>query len=267
VPSADARLHTHLDTMVQLGKRLAELHAALAGDADSPAFAPELFTTLYQRSLYQSMRNLKAQVFYRLQQRLAHLPAPAQELGRRLLERQDDVLKRFHGVLEQKFTTWRTRIHGDLNLGQVLFTGKDFSFIDFEGNPSRSISERRLKRSPLRDVASMVRSFHYAALSALYGTSGGSRHAHAGVVRPEDQTVLEPWASFWYAWSAASFLKGYLAAAGDADFLPRARQERKALFEIFLLEKAVQELGHELDHRPDWARIPLAGILDLLAGS
>jgi maltose alpha-D-glucosyltransferase/alpha-amylase len=140
----------------------------------------------------------------------------------------------------------------------VLSTGTDFVIIDFEGEPARSLSERRLKRSPLRDVAGMLRSFHYAAYAALFRSSAG------GVVRAEDRAALEPWARFWYAWVAATFLRAYLATAGDASFLPRRREEFAVLLDAFLTEKAIYELAYELNNRPHWAGIPLQGILQVL---
>jgi trehalose synthase-fused probable maltokinase len=133
----------------------------------------------------------------------------------------------------------------------VLFTGQDFVIIDFEGEPARPLRERRLKATPLRDVAGMIRSFHYAA--------------HSGM--PHETPDLEPWARFWYCWISAAFLRAYLATANGAEFLPVSRTEVKLLLDTFLLEKAMYELAYELNHRPDWVRIPLRGIAQLLGAS
>jgi maltose alpha-D-glucosyltransferase/alpha-amylase len=150
----------------------------------------------------------------------------------------------------------KTRYHGDYHLGQVLRTGRDFLIIDFEGEPARALSERRLKRSPLRDVAGMVRSFHYAAHSALHA---------AGALRPEDVGRLGAWAEGWYAAVAGVFLESYRQAAAGAVFVPGERAEFEVLLRCFLLDKAVYELGYELNNRPDWVFLPLAGIEKILA--
>ena len=154
----------------------------------------------------------------------------------------------------------RIRCHGDYHLGQVLYTGKDFFIIDFEGEPARPLSERRIKRSPLRDVAGMLRSFHYAAYAALFEQEASGVYAS----HPESLTVLEPWARVWYLWVSAVFLKTYLEVASKAPFLPRTREELQVMLDAYLLEKAVYELGYELNSRPDWIRIPLQGISQLL---
>jgi len=154
----------------------------------------------------------------------------------------------------------RIRCHGDYHLGQVLYTGKDFIIIDFEGEPARPLSERRIKRSPLRDVAGMLRSFHYAAYTALFAEEAEGVYAS----HPAALAALEPWARFWYHWVAAVFLRTYREVASRASFLPRAREELQVLLDAYLLQKAVYEVGYELNNRPDWVRVPLRGILQLL---
>ncbi|MBE0603753.1 MAG: alpha-amylase, partial [Deltaproteobacteria bacterium] len=119
------------------------------------------------------------------------------------------------------------------------------------------LASRRIKRSPLRDVAGMLRSFHYASYAPLIGEVGGS-------VRTDDVKTLEPWAVLWNHRVAASFLEGYLRVARGGEFLPQAVEELSSLLEIFLLEKAIYELGYELNNRPDWIKLPLLGILSLM---
>jgi maltose alpha-D-glucosyltransferase/alpha-amylase len=161
-------------------------------------------------------------------------------------------------LISHKPAAARIRCHGDYHLGQVLYTGNNFVIIDFEGEPARPISERRLKRCPLQDVAGMLRSFHYATQAAL---SGQART----VLRPEDSPVLERWARFWYSWVAAAFLKSYLKTAGQAEFLPPNGSQLESLLHIYMLEKAVYEVGYELNNRPGWVKVPLQGILQLLS--
>jgi maltose alpha-D-glucosyltransferase/alpha-amylase len=254
----------YLESARLLGRRTAEMHCALAQDADHPDFAPERYTSLYQRSMYQSLRNLHRRAFDRLRTHAGRLAADEQPLAAEVQAREDEVLQRFRAVMAQKWTGRRTRYHGDFHLGQVLFTGKDFVFIDFEGNPSRSLNDRRGKRSPLRDVASMVRSFHYVMWNALLGKTSGRGQA-SGVIRPEDRARVERWARLWYLWVSASYLRAYLSAAKLGGFLPGSANEIKAHVGVFLLEKAVVELRQELLYRPDWAGIPLRGILEILS--
>jgi len=152
----------------------------------------------------------------------------------------------------------RLRVHGDYHLGQVLHTGKDFLIIDFEGEPARSLSERRLKRTPIRDVAGMLRSFNYAAFAALY------HQLEKGAIHPEAAGRLEPWARFWSYWVSVIFLGAYLGRARSGQFLPASDAELKILLEVNLLNKATYELGYELNNRPTWLKIPLEGILQLM---
>ncbi|HEY7167360.1 MAG TPA: maltose alpha-D-glucosyltransferase [Candidatus Binatia bacterium] len=237
-----------------LGQRTAELHVALASDPSDPDFAPEPFTALYRRSFYQSMRTLVDSSFKLLERRLKSLPQEVRPDAEKILAQEQRIIGRLHQIVDRKLSGLRIRCHGDYHLGQVLFTGKDFVIIDFEGEPARPISERRSKRSPLRDVAGMVRSFDYAAAAALRDR----------VVRPEDAAQLRPWAKFWYRFVSTEFLKGYLASAGEAPFMPRTPEEINLLLDIFLLEKAVYEIGYELNNRPAWVNVPIAGVLDLI---
>jgi maltose alpha-D-glucosyltransferase/alpha-amylase len=240
-----------------LGQRTGELHNVLASDDDDRDFAPEDFTIFYQRSLYQSMRNLTGRVFQALQGRIEKLPEHLRGQASHILELDDAVLSRFRRLIDRKIDAVRIRCHGDYHLGQVLFTGRDFMITDFEGEPLHPLSERRLKRSPLRDVAGMVRSFHYAAFSPL--TKGES----GVVVRHEDLGMLGAWATAWYGWVSAAFLSGYFATA-NARLVPGTTEELEILLDAYLLEKAIYELGYEMNNRPDWLVIPVKGILDLV---
>ncbi|MCA1991793.1 MAG: alpha-glucosidase C-terminal domain-containing protein, partial [Coleofasciculus sp. S288] len=241
-----------------LGQRTAELHLALTSDLENPDFAPENFNSFYQRSIYQYMRNLAGRVLLLLKHRVLQLPPDTRQLAQDLLNRQDQLMGRFGSILNLKITGQRTRTHGDYHLGQVLYTGKDFIIIDFEGEPARPLSERRMKRSPLRDVAGMLQSFNYAVSLAL------RKEVENGMIRPESLPVMEQWAHFWYGWTATTFLDSYLQTAGEGAFLPKTPQELQVLLNSYLLEKAVYELGYELNNRPDWAEIPLQRILQLL---
>ena len=240
-----------------LGQRTAELHLALASDTEHPDYSPEPFTVLYQRSLYQSMRNHSGQMFLLLKKSLKSLPTRIGEDALKILDSRTEAISRFRKILSAKISAYRTRIHGDFHLGQVLYTGKDYFIIDFEGEPARPLTERRIKRSPLRDVAGMLRSFHYAAYTSLFGHLGGA-------IRTEDLAALEPWARLWNVWISSAYLASYLHHAASGGFLPTKAEHTKIVLEIYLLEKALYELGYELNNRPDWLHIPLAGIRQLL---
>ena len=230
----------------------------LASNTDDPDFAPEPFSVLYQRSLYQSMRNHSGQIFQLLKRNLNTLRGAVLDEALKVVDLQGEVLNRFRMILSRKITALRTRIHGDFHLGQVLYTGKDYVIIDFEGEPARPLTERRIKKTPIRDVAGMLRSFHYAAYTSLYG------HLGSAIVRPEDLGAVEPWARLWNVWMCSTFLDSYLEHAAPGGFLPANREELNILLNVYLFDKALYELGYELNNRPDWVRIPLTGILQLL---
>jgi maltose alpha-D-glucosyltransferase/alpha-amylase len=236
------------------------LHLALAA-GDEPDFAPEPYTQLYRRSEYQSMRNLAGQVFRILRARLSILPEAERAKASELLSNQESVTARFQEHLQRRFTVTRIRTHGDLHLGQVLHAGKDFVIIDFEGEPARPLSERRRKRSALRDVAGMLRSFHYAAMGSMLD------HLRAGTLSSSMLDALGPWARLWEVWASWAYLKGYLDRASGADFIPREGEELRILLDSFLLDKAIYELGYEMNNRPDWVAIPLQGISQVLSGA
>ena len=253
-PLALELIGPYLESARLLGERTAELHLALASDTTDPDFAPEAFTTLYQRAIYQSMRSLSARVLQLLRARLKSLPERVRSQARQVLDLEETILQRFSTLLHHKIDALRLRVHGDYHLGQVLYTGKDFVIIDFEGEPVRPLSERRLKRSPLRDVAGMLRSFHYAAYHAIF--------SHGG--RAEDLEAMEKWADFWYLWVSQVFFRRYLELAQVGKFLPERPEDLQLLLDALCLEKAVYELGYELNNRPEWVKIPLKGILQLV---
>ena len=248
----------YLESARLLGQRTAELHLALASDPDSPDFAPEPFTSLYQRSLYQSMRTQALRTFELLRDRRPALPEDvAGEVGA-VLALEEKLLESFKALVGPTLGGVRLRCHGDYHLGQVLNTGNDFVIIDFEGEPARPASERRLKRSCLRDVAGMLRSFDYAVHTVLLNAS------ERGAIRPEDVAGLESWGHAWRHFVSASFLTAYLEPVRAEGLIPRGHRELDLLLRALLLDKAVYELRYELDNRPAWLRIPARGIRGLL---
>ena len=237
-----------------LGQRTGELHRALAFGADERAFAPEPFNALAQRSVYQSMRASLRRAFTLLEKKLPDLPEAFREEAKQVLSAENQILAEEKRILDRRSGAAKIRIHGDYHLGQVLYTGKDFVILDFEGEPARALGERKLKRSALRDVAGMMRSFQYAAYSALWQPA----------MRTEDVPFLERWADLWYRQMSSVFLQSYLQTTVGAIFVPQNEEDLQVLLEAYLLDKAVYEIGYELNHRPDWVVIPIRGIKHIL---
>jgi maltose alpha-D-glucosyltransferase/alpha-amylase len=254
-------LGPYLGAAELLGQRVGELHLALASGIDHPAFRPEPFTLHYQRSIYQRMRAESIQSLQLLRKRLRDLPDAARADAEAVLAKEPDIQQRFRAIIGQKISGLRIRCHGDLHLGKVLYTGKDFYIIDFEGEPSRPISERRLKRSPLRDVADMIRSFHRSAYAVLQGRAEGVS------IRSEDASAHLIGTSLFYNWVSAVFLRSYLSTAIAGSFLPATPREVDTLLDAYVLEKALFELASELNNRPDWVQISLRGMLETLGRS
>jgi maltose alpha-D-glucosyltransferase / alpha-amylase len=263
-PLASELVGPYLEKVELLGKRTAQLHLALASDPADPAFAPEAFTPPFQREVANAAHELAVRNLALLRQKVDDLPPGASSLATEVLGRETEIIEKFDARATSPARGARIRIHGDYHLGQVLYTGSDFVIIDFEGEPARPLAERRAKRSALQDVASMVRSFHYAAFAHLLGAAGDSA---TSVVKAAMDRMENPaaWAESWYAWTASRFLASYFDAAQSGSFLPPGGEEISGVLQIQLLEKAVYELGYELNNRPSWAGIPLAGIAQMLA--
>jgi maltose alpha-D-glucosyltransferase/alpha-amylase len=203
------------------------------------------------------MRTLAGRSIPLLRWQFNRLPENVRGLAADVLGRELAIIERFKALLDRRITAIRIRCHGDYHLQQVLYTGSDFVIIDFEGDPARPITERRLKRSPLWDVTGMMRSFHYAAHAALL------EEQDRGAVSPGED-VRPAWAEFWSRWVGAEFLKSYLQEASGARLVPANRDELQLLLDTLLLERAVGEVIHEVNHRPHWAKIPLNAIQELL---
>jgi maltose alpha-D-glucosyltransferase/alpha-amylase len=247
----------HLETVRLLGQRTAEMHLALAADADSPDFRPEPFTLQHQRSVYQSIRSESKVTMTLLGKNLNSLDEYPRALADQVLSISDKLMSSHEYLLHDTIHVHKIRVHGDYHLGQILFTGKDYVILDFEGEPARPLGERRLKRSALIDVAGMLRSFHYAAHYSLL---------ESRTVRPEDRQVLGAFADLWATRAGQVFLGAYLEAAANAVFVPFDRGDLRALLRSYSILKAMYELRYELNNRPKWAAIPLRGLLQVVEG-
>ncbi|MEF3696602.1 MAG: alpha-amylase, partial [Desulfolutivibrio sp.] len=229
--------HFHLEMLALLGVRMAQLHLALAADATDGRFSPEPFSLLYQRSAYQSMRNLAKRTLAALRGHLAGLGDEDAAVARELIAAEKEMLGVFSRFAAGKFAAWKTRLHGDLTLARVLYTGKDFVFGDFEGDPEKPVSERRIKRSPLRDVAGMCLSMLFAANASA---------ARLCRERQTDAAALTPWVEPLAFTAASALWSGYQETAAGAAFVPTSEETLWTMFHCFLLEHALGRLSGAL---------------------
>ncbi len=239
----------------QLGQRTGELHLALASGDDLPNLAVERYTAASLRTLSGEIEATARRVIADLERRLPELPAAARADAEAVVAGQPGLFARYGELHARPLDAGKMRVHGDYHLGQVLNTGDDFVILDFEGEPRRSLEERLLKRSPLVDVAGMLRSFDYA------GAVGLQRQ------EPAVATDLQPWIRAWVESVSGAFLQTYFTTVAGAKFLPPESADIDLLLSVFILEKAIYEIGYELSYRPDFLPIPLRAVRRLLAGT
>lgn len=248
---------SYAESAATLGRRTGELHVALSHCTDDPAFAPEPCSARYWESLRDRMQQSIRSALGLLRERRTDLGTDDRRRADQVLALEDLLLGRVRMLTDRPPTTSRMRCHGDYHLGQVLYTGRDFVIIDFEGEPARPLAERRAKHVPIVDVAGMIRSFHYAAYVAL---EREEQRRPAG----ERPSGLEGYLVRWYESARSAFLTGYAAVAERAAFWPASEEERSLLLDAHLIEKALYELSYELNNRPTWVGVPLRGILQLV---
>jgi trehalose synthase-fused probable maltokinase len=236
-----------------LGRRTAEMHKALATQTDNPDFAVEPLSGEDVAGWVEEAVGEAERLLDQVQAGLARLPADARAIAEEVLGHRSELIARIKAAGGMAPSGGRSRIHGDYHLGQVLVADGDVMIIDFEGEPKRSLAERRAKSSPLRDVAGMLRSFDYAAWTA----SDRAKKAGGGA-------AVQARAEAWRAEVSDDFLKAYRQAIAGTSSYPDDPQFAQALTELFLLQKAIYEVGYELANRPDWIIIPLSGVRDLL---
>jgi maltose alpha-D-glucosyltransferase/alpha-amylase len=237
--------------------RTGEMHRALAEfGGDNPAFAPEPITpddiAAWRRELQESAEDLLG----RLRASRDRLPEPGRDLADQVIDAGDRLYQAIRQLAPDNISAVRCRHHGDYHLGQVLAVQNDFYIIDFEGEPSRPVEQRRRKNSPLRDVAGMIRSFDYAASAAVQ---------RIAETRPASLPRAAALAESWRERAVAGFRAAYRKATRGSPVFPANKLQGKALIDFFTLEKAVYEVNYELANRPDWVSIPLTGILRVLA--
>jgi maltose alpha-D-glucosyltransferase/alpha-amylase len=245
---------SYLESARLMGQRAAELHVALGGITDDPAFAPEQFAPDYQQSTFHTVRNWVYRVGQLLRRSLPRLSREAQADAHMVLGREGDIIQYLRTIIGARIVGRRIRCHGDFRLHSLLYTGKNFVIIDFEGETLRSHAARRHKRSPLRDVSSLLHSL-YSAVQFVYQ----SDH-----LRMEDRHVVEPWARFWQSWVSVAFMKAYLDVPGLQALLPRGQEHKQLVLDYCLLSRAVYELRYQLLHDPERSHVSLRSIIQLL---
>jgi maltose alpha-D-glucosyltransferase/alpha-amylase len=245
-----------LNAATMLGRRTGELHVALASEPTDPAYTPEPMLDEDLALVVEEVRAQVQQTLEVLEARLDRVSPNQADDARRVLDHGPVWERSINQLRNLSPSGIKIRIHGDYHLGQVLRTADDdFYVLDFEGEPSKSLSRRRAKQSPLKDVVGMLRSFDYAAFAGLFAFAQG---------RPEVFERLVPWARTWRTWTSVAFLRGYLATTGGSVLVPTDTHYRGVLIDALTLDKAMYELLYELNNRPDWVRIPLQGIVALL---
>jgi len=259
--------HEAMAAAALLGRRTAEMHIALSSPSTDQAFTPEPCSL---DDLEADAIQIESQIksaLEALKLRLSSLDESAADDAGLLLSKRLELIERSRSIANLASAGKRIRIHGDYHLGQTLRTGAthgssgsgDFILLDFEGEPARPLSRRRRKQSPLKDVAGMLRSFSYVAFSGLKEYEGNAGKS----ARTSADSTLSKWAQAWQGYASAEFLRAYQETiATKAELMP-SPNEAQTLLDAFVLEKALYELQYELNNRPTWVHIPLAGILAL----
>lgn len=238
-----------------IGIRTADLHKAMASGTYDADFAPEEFSLHYQRSLFSSMRSVVRETFQELQRDMPDVRKELKEELEFIISRRDDVLAVLKRIYNKKLDAVKMRVHGNYHLGQVLLTGKDVAITDFGGDPFRTYSERRLKKSPLRDIVTMLRSFYYVAYESLFQNSRV----------PEEETArLIPYVRLWTHYITGFFMHAYLEGVKDSLFIPEKKEDLQMMLQAFLLEKALSDINYERHNRPEWVVVPLRMVLAII---
>ena len=235
-----------------MGKRTAELHHALNSVKEVKGFEPEPFSLLYQKSLYQSMRTFVKRTFSHVKPLMADLDADLKNSIDEIIADQDLYFSYIQNTLEKaKIATWKTRIHGNYKLDKLLFTGKDFIFTDFEGEVEYPLSVRKLKHCPLKDVASMISSFYYAIHMG---------YSYRKEFSPADESYLNTLMEKWFEKLSTTFLDAYLDDAKNYGFIPENSEQTQALLNLFIFEKAIQEISKFITIQPESLVVPIGAL-------
>jgi maltose alpha-D-glucosyltransferase/alpha-amylase len=238
-----------------IGIRTGEMHLALASGVELKDFKPEEFSLHYQRSLFSAMVTLVREVFQNLKRNISSLPGELQPEAEELLKHRDDVLNVFKRIYDKKLDVLKIRTHGYYTLSQVLLTGKDIAIQGYGGDPLRPYSERRLKRSPLHDVATMLRSFHNAAYEGFHGNNH---------ILKDNMPKYIPFLRLWAHYMGVFFVKAYLDTVAGSKFVPADKTDFRVMIQTFLLEKSLHDLNHTLNNGFTSMVVPLRTIRSII---
>lgn len=244
------------DQVELLAKRTAEMHLALYAPQANKMFAPEPFNDEYRQFIHKRLSDLLEKRYNLLIDNYTKITDPVtRKLAWDFMESKELIDEFAKGILTKNIDSQRIRIHGDYHLGQVLATKNDYIIIDFEGEPESSITDRKIKHSPLKDVAGMIRSYHYAISAKMFNDPETAKF---------DPVRVQTAADRWYKLIQQTYMEKYLETFGNPHPLFKNNNEINFLMLIYLLEKAVYELGYEINYRPDWVKIPLKGIVNVI---
>ncbi|MFL5742890.1 MAG: maltose alpha-D-glucosyltransferase [Flavisolibacter sp.] len=230
-----------------IGLRTAEMHLKLS-QGPGIDFRPEEYSLHYQRSLFSSMQSLVRETYQSIEKKLASLPENLRKEAMMLASMKEVLLQNLRRIYFKKLDIVKIRIHGTYNLHKLLMTGKDVVIHDFGGNTTRSYSERRIRRSPVRDLAEMISSFYYTAYEGFFSNDHIAR---------EENNNLMAFADQWAHYMSGFFMKAYIDLVKDSSLIPRQKDEFRIVLDTFLLEKSLAHLNFELNNRPEWSVVPL----------
>lgn len=249
-------LGSHASEQARLiGIRTGELHLALAAGSESKDFRPEAFSLHYQRSLFSTLQSLVRETYQNISRNIGRLPTDIQSNMERVTAYRPKLLAIFKRIYAKKLDALKIRIHGNYHLGQVLLTGKDLSISDYSGDPGLSYSERRLKRSPLIDIASMVLSFHKVAFDGFMDNPQ---------LQEADRVALQPFAALWSHYISGFFVRAYITTVKDARLLPLDQKDFEMMWQNYLLQRAMIAFNDALRNDPGRVIIPLTLIRNIL---
>ena len=248
----------YLQLVRKMAIRVAEIHKVLVSDRTRQAFAPEPFNDFYRQSLYHGYIGLTTRRLEFLRQRFSEMRPDVQVMASKVLDLEPEILAKFKEIFERRIHSVRTRFHGRLHLGHMLMTNDNVTIFDFEGDPGQHLSERRIKRCPIRDVASMLTSFGYAVQVA------SQLFQKASTTEVLTQHDLRMWNRFWYPHVTATFIEAYWKAAGNAAYMPESQADQETLLATYLLERAMLDVRPDIEDKPQFSGMPFRFILHLL---
>lgn len=244
-----------IDMVSILAKRTADFHLNLRSEKENSEFTPEPFGYLYQQSLSKSMVNNLLRTIEILKSKRVYVGEDVTlKLVDMFLESSSTIIDRFNSIKQKSLKISRSRIHGNYGLFQVLYTGKDFVIADIDSLPSKPLEERRVKASPLHDVADILSSFYYVCITGIFNHP----------LMNNDKDFLQKCAKLWYCYYGSTFLKSYIESVSSTDILPGDKNDIKSFLEVLLLDKSLHDLKFELENRHEVIKIPLMAIGEVI---